>query len=132
MIRKIFLLVLFAVVAATVAKAEPLFPMFVDIVGDYNDIDRPTFIQNVDNRQCDYYSPVSSYYKNKPDRVFSFLNDVLPGHVLEGMTEIKTDDWTLYNYTDSMLDGIVSHLTVIVYPDGSVAAEYVEGKSVNQ
>lgn len=132
MFRKVFLLAIFALVAATSAKAEPLFPIFVDIVGDYNDIDRPTFLQNVNNRACDYYSVVGSYYKNNPERVFSFLKDVLPDRVLNGVTETKTDEWTLYVYSDPMLDGVVSYLTVIVYSDGSVAAEYVEGKPINQ
>lgn len=127
--KKILLLLVLPLLGILTAGADPMFPYFVDITGANEYIPHTTFLENYPERTCDDYAPVSDYYQRNEERLFSFLNDVLPDRILSSRREGKTEKATYYIYSDQMLDDMISFLIIAVYTDGTIGAEYIEAKN---
>ena len=120
-------MILLSVVAFSMAKADPLFPFFVDLIGGNDYISHSTFVEGYPNRAAQNYAPVSGWYQGNEQRVFSFLKDVLPTAVLETRTEGEREDCKYYTYRSPYYDGeMISFLTVVVYKDNTIGVEYIE------
>lgn len=103
-----------ASLAAIAAGAEPLFPFFVDLVGDYTEV-KSGFTHHIGN---------SNY--GGADKAEAFLNDALPDSY-----GVITDENTFGNrkvrtYTSTMSDGNVS-VIYFIWQGDAFSIEYAEG-----
>ncbi len=114
------------------ANADPLFPIFIDLIGGNEYIPHSTFVEGYPKRNCQNYAPVSDWFQKNENRVFSFLNDVLPQGVLDNRKEGEQENCKFYTYSDLYSDGeMISFLTVAVYADNTIGIEYIEAENPN-
>ncbi|MBP3299471.1 MAG: hypothetical protein J6L73_07330 [Muribaculaceae bacterium] len=117
--KRIFCSVIMTLVLVAVASAEPLFPFFVDLVGNYDEVEMPGASVCLKGRTNAGGEQAAAI----------FLQDTLPDGVLAQVKEIKkADGRVIRGYWADMLDGVVSVIYFITKPDGTFTIEYAEGK----
>ncbi|MDE5812257.1 MAG: hypothetical protein K2G64_04250 [Muribaculaceae bacterium] len=130
--KKIVIAALLCIVAFS-AKATALFPFFVDIAPNYEEVVTPEFEAiGLTNALC--YSTTTSYYPQTFEQLESFYKDVLPDDVLREEDEINGTKIVIYSCIQNFNDDTIRTssklyaIMVIPMPDGSFRAAYIEGE----
>lgn len=114
--KRILMTLVLALSACGIASAFPLFPYFVDLVGNYDEVELPGAKVCMKGR-TNGGGPVACK---------AFLEDTLPEGVNQEEVK-KSDGRVIHGYWTTMEDGIVSVIYFVTKADGTFSVEYAEG-----
>lgn len=118
--KKFILTLCLAAISIFTVNAEPLFPFFVDLVGDYTTV--------ADGSDSDGFTHLIGKTNAGGDKsAESFLDDTLPSSYSVVIDENTVGANRIRTYSSAMADGRTSVIYFIWTPEGHFSIEYAEG-----